>query len=403
MHILLVTYEFPPAMAIGGIASYMQHIATLLYRSGNRISVISATNDMRFAIVDRGFCINFLLPASDLSSFRKKALTVFEEYFDPASVDVIESPEVGACALNIKRQYPHIPLLVKVHTPGVLISKVSNSYKSIFKKLRYVAGSFRRGRFDLGYWNWKDLNKEQDSEYQICILADRLLSPSKALKKWLVQFWGLSSAKISVVPNPFTLNVSLTTAPLTERPKIICFVGKLTVLKGMYGFTPALRRLLEHHQDYRAVLAGRDEPISLNEPSMRAWMQVELGTVANRVEFAGLLTANEVQQLLIKSTVVVVPSLWENYPTVVLEAMAAGCAVAAANRGGIPEIITHKKNGMLFNPRSPASIFRSVDRLLKDESRRLDLAAAGRKQVEALNNESFESKVTSIYNEMLSE
>jgi glycosyltransferase involved in cell wall biosynthesis len=403
MHIVLVTYEFPPAMAIGGISSYMLHIAKLLYRSGYTVSVISATRDGEFSVVERGFCTNFLLPASSLSGFRQQALAVFEQYFNPEMVDVIESPEVGACALEIKRQYPQIPLLVKLHTPGVVISKVSNSYQSVFTKLRYVAGAFRRGRFDLGYWNRKDLNKERDPEYQICVLADRLLSPSKALKKWAIHFWGLPSEKIRLIPNPFTLNDALIAAPLSGRTKTICFVGKLTVLKGMYAFTPALRRLLKRYPDYRAVLAGRDEPISPTQTSMQTWMQDQLGSVADRVEFAGVLTADEVQQLVEKSTIAVVPSLWENYPNVLLEAMGAGCAVAAANRGGIPEIITHEQNGLLFNPKSSRNIFRVLNRLLTNEKYRLELAAAGRKRVEELNSASIQELITTEYKELNSD
>lgn len=402
MHIVLVTYEFPPAMATGGIGSYMLHVAKLLHRTGNKVSVISATKDEGGAVIERGFCSNFLVDASNLAGFRQEALAVFEQHFDPRSVDVIESPEVGACALEIKRRYPQIPLLVKLHTPGVVITKVSNSYQSVFTKLRYVAGAFRRGRFDLGYWNRKDLKKEHDPEYQICALADCLLSPSQALKKWATQFWELPANKIFIVPNPFTLDVALTAAPLGGRTKTICFVGKLTVLKGMYAFTPALRRLLERYPDYRAVLAGRDEPISSTEPSMQKWMQDQLGEVANQVEFTGVLTADGVQQLMASSTVAVVPSLWENYPTVVLEAMAAGCAVAAANRGGIPEIITHGRSGLLFNPRSSKDIFRVVDRLLADDSYRLELAAGGRKRVVELNSPALQELMTTIYKKMQS-
>lgn len=399
-HILLVSYEFPPEMAIGGIGSYMLHLAKLLHLSGNKVSVISATRNGEFRVTERESCTNFIVPSSNLAAFRQQAVVVFEKYFNPEFVDVIESPEVGACALEIKRRYPQIALIVKLHTPGVLISKVSNIYQSFFAKLRYVAGAFRRRRFDLGYWNKKDVNKECDPEYQICVLADRLLIPSQALKKWVIHFWGLPSEKIRLLPNPFTLDPVLISAPLNGRTKTICFVGKLTILKGMFAFTPALRRLLERYPDYKAVLAGRDEPISHTQTSMKKWMQEQLGEVANRVEFAGVLSVDAVQQLIIRSTVAVVPSLWENYPTVVLEAMAAGCAIAAANRGGIPEIILHEQNGLLFNPQSSRDIFRAVNRLLSNEKYRLELAAAGRKRVEELNSASLQELMSAAYNEM---
>lgn len=399
LHILLITYEFPPQMATGGIGSYMNHLAHLLYKNGKQVTVFSATTaHQQVEVVDRGFCINYLLPAMSTSVFRNKALEVFKTYIQSHTVDVIESPEVGACALEIKKAFPQTPLVVKMHTPGVLITKVSNIYQPLFTKLRFVAGALLKGKIDLGYWAKYDKNKLNDPEYIICEKADVLLSPSLALKKWAVDFWKIPSEKITVLPNPFTASPDLFQYPVERRTKQICFVGKLTVLKGMIAFTKAMKRILKVHPEYTLVLAGRDEMNPRSGSSMQQWMQQELNPFCNRIFFKGAVTANEVNLLLKQSDICVVPSLWENYPTVVLEAMAAGCAVAASNRGGIPEIITHHQNGLLFNPMKPASIFSAVHELIQDEAQRLQLAAMGRKRVAEENTtEQLAEKILMVY------
>lgn len=391
MHLLLVTYEFPPFMATGGIGSYMYHLAHVIAGKGHQVVVFSATQShTELTVLNKKDYINYLIPAANTVVFRTEVLKVFESYIQKYPVDVIESPEVGACALLVKEAYPFIPLVVKMHTPGVLITKISNTYQSVFSKLRYVAGAFLRGRFDLGFWSKVDLNKESNPEYQICQLADHLLSPSVALKNWVVHYWKLPEKKIKILPNPITAGEQLFSFPISNRPLTICFIGKLTVLKGMIAFARAIKEILLRHTDYKVIIVGRDEALSDAVPSMKAWLLNQLETVKNRVLITGAVEKEKVLEILSQSRVCVVPSLWENYPNVVLEAMAAGCAVAAANRGGIPEIIKDGKTGLLFNPLRPSSIFRAIDRLLKDEPKRLQLVAAAR---ETLYNYQYSTKL----------
>lgn len=397
MHVLLVSYEFPPAMATGGIGSYMHHLAYLLKSKGHQVSVISATQEKEEQIVNRGFCLNYLVPTTDQKKFPQLALNIFTKYFQPGEIDLIESPEVGACALDITNKYPDIPLLVKMHTPGVLITKVSNTYQPFFTKLRYVAGAFLRGRFDLGYWSRYDLNRDRNPEYMICTKARLILSPSAALKKWATVYWKLPEEKIQILHNPFIADEEMFKFPIDRTTKTICFVGKLTVLKGMITFAPALRKILELNPTYKAVIVGRDEPMSNDSVSMKEWMQSQLGKAVNRVRFTGALTGSEVKKELAGSCIAVIPSLWENYPTVVLEAMAAGCAVAASKKGGIPEIIQDRKNGLLFNPQKTKFIVQAIQELIADDRMRQQLALAGRLTIQHSNNEAFIEATERIY------
>lgn len=398
MHILLVTYEFPPAMATGGIGSYMYHLAHLLYNKGHKVSVISATNEKSEQITDAGFCMNYLIPAVGHEEFRHLALNCFERNFEPDTIDLLESPEVGACALAIALKYPDIPLLVKMHTPGVLITKISNSYQSLFTKLRFVAGALLRGRIDLGYWSNHDRNRNSDPEYIICQKANVVLSPSVALKKWAMSYWQLSSEKIRVIGNPFSADQDLFSYPISNRPKQICFIGKLSVLKGMFALTPAVKKILQEFPDYKFFFVGRDEWVSPEIPSMKKWMEARLENFKDRVVFTGALGKQSVKDVLVKSEICVVPSLWENYPTVILEAMAAGTAVVAADRGGIPEIIVHKKNGVLINALRSKEIATAITTLINDFSYRERIANEARMQLQ--KHKDLSEKLDELYTQV---
>jgi glycogen synthase len=401
LNILLISYEFPPEMATGGIGFYINHLATILTKAGHGVTVFSASNHhSEITIVKRYNCINYLIPAKGLETFRYQVLELFKSYILDNKVDVIESPEVGACALTIKEEYPGIPLIVKMHSPGVLITKVSNSYQPISKKLRFILGALKRGKIDLGYWSKQDKNRNTDPEFMICNKANYLLSPTLALKKWALNYWKINESKISVIPNPFSADDELYEFPIKNREKLICFVGKLTVLKGMISLTPAILTILENNPEYSIVFAGRDEAIAGEMTSMQAFMESKLKPVLNRVKFLGASDRKTVKDIYKTSQICVVPSLWENYPTVVLEAMSAGCALAASKRGGIPELIKDQKTGVLFNPLNSTSISTAIQFLIDNNSEREAITLCAREWVRA-NSKIVENQIVNAYNSIL--
>jgi len=367
MNIGLISYEFPPEMATGGIGTSMFNLAILLTRTGHKVAVFSGTlRDGCEPVIERENCTNYLIKSADNPEFRKKVVSVFKRVHRRLAFDIIESPETGACALAVKQTFPEIPLVVGLHTPGVMITKVNNTYLPLHVKLRYIFGSLIRGRLDLGYWARHDKNYLSDPEYQICKLATLITSPSEALRSWAISFWRLPSDKISIIPNPFYLKERTDKDLCKEKEKMILFVGKLSLLKGMVKFTKAIPAILKKHPDYNLVLVGRDEPLGHFGESTLKYMQEHLRPYLGRITFTGAIPHDEVLQLYRKASICVFPSLWENYPNVILEAMSCSCAVVASNKGGMPEIIRNKENGLLINPHKPQDISKQVCQLIEN-------------------------------------
>jgi glycosyltransferase involved in cell wall biosynthesis len=85
-----------------------------------------------------------------------------------------------------------------------------------------------------------------------------------------------------------------------------------------------------------------------------------------------------IRAAMASATLLALPSLEENLPMVILEAMAAGLPVAASHVGGIPDLITDRSTGILFNPGCPASICGAIRHLLDQPAEREQMAKAAR-------------------------
>lgn len=154
-------------------------------------------------------------------------------------------------------------------------------------------------------------------------------------------------------------------------PRLFC-PANISVRKNQVALVRALEPLAaerEFQVDFCGAAPG-DDP----------YVQQFLGLLGQRpwCRFAGLLNRDEVAQALARSAALVLPCIEDNCPMAVLEAMAAGLPVAAANVGGVPDLIQHGVTGLLFDPHKPESIRFAVARLLDNNEELSRFAAAAR-------------------------
>ncbi len=93
---------------------------------------------------------------------------------------------------------------------------------------------------------------------------------------------------------------------------------------------------------------------------------------------------NDVPALLKTADVLVLPSLWEGMPNVVLEAMAAGRAVIASAVEGSEDLVVPGETGWLIPPGDPEPLAAALLEAARDPQRRQSFGAAGRQRVEQL-------------------
>lgn len=98
--------------------------------------------------------------------------------------------------------------------------------------------------------------------------------------------------------------------------------------------------------------------------------------------YGGMLGRAELREEFRKASLIVLPSLEDNCPMVVLEAMASGVPVIAPNVGGVPDLIRDGENGLLINPLSADSMRSAVSRLLSNPELAARLVRQARKDAE---------------------
>ena len=137
----------------------------------------------------------------------------------------------------------------------------------------------------------------------------------------------------------------------------ILFVGRLAATKGINTLLKAATGL------NLAVYIVGDGPERLNI------LQYITDHKLSNIFMQGFKTKNEVYDLISKAKALICPSEWyENFPSVVIEAMSLKTPVIGARIGGIPELVVDEETGLLFEPANAADLRSNIQRLLADES-----------------------------------
>lgn len=196
--------------------------------------------------------------------------------------------------------------------------------------------------------------------------TDKIIAVSEAAKKSLERYLFLGRGKIEVINNGISLPQEInqeTTAQLKKKygldgKYIILNVGSMyTEQKGQIFALKSLNKLVKDYscQDLKLVLVG-------GQPK-KEWIDfVKENHLESFVDFPGYLPPEEVNKLYYVADLFILPSLWEGFPNVVLEAMAHGCPVVAADVGGIRELISNNDNGLIVKPKDDDSL---TDGILK--------------------------------------
>jgi len=378
MRIAFVTSEFPPETGKGGIGTYVDQASRMLAKAGCDVHVFAASQRRSADVLENDVHIHWVECAGP-REFQEAVVTPFEQQHRIRAFDVVESPEIHANAGGVKKQFPALPLVVRLHAPSWIVEHTKKKYNPLTTKLRPVIGALLRGRIDLGYWG--EYDAANDPDRQFAMMADSITAPSSIMKSWAVKHWGIDGNSIAVIPNPFVPPEEFLELPVPPRENIeVVFFGRLNVLKGLVNATRAMARILETHPACRFKVIGDDAAGPDQTITMREWMRARLTPYLERVEFSDGIAHDEIPAAIANANVALLPSLFESFSYTCAEAMAAGKAVVGSRGTGMQDLIAHESTGMLVDPENPDEIFAAVHRLLTDEdlTRRISLAARER-------------------------
>jgi glycogen(starch) synthase len=156
-----------------------------------------------------------------------------------------------------------------------------------------------------------------------------------------------------------------------EHPLRLLYMGRLERRKGIHNLIRALLSL--ERQDWTLTVLGRDTPTGPLGVSMRGRLELMLDGDP-RIRFLDHVPRERVLELVAEHDLCVVPSLWECWPNVVLEAYLRGRPVLATPTGGLVEMVRHGSSGFLTEGTDPESVAVALERILdgRDDLARLE-------------------------------
>jgi glycosyltransferase involved in cell wall biosynthesis len=379
MKIAYVTYEYPPDTPDGGIATYVRQAARVMAGRGHRVEVFAASRHREGTEEEEGGIVVHRVLEPDWGPFNGKIAPVFERRHGEVGFDVLEGPDHLARAEEIVRRVPGIPLVLKLHTPQAMLRRFDYPPVRGMKWVRTWAGALRRGKRP---WWYFDDDPDGVRERRHAREADELASPSTVLGGILSRRWGVDRALVSHVPNPFVPAAEMLAIPVETRTNRVTYVGRLEILKGMVELTRAIPAVLARVRGARFRIVGRTGPRSPVEGmSMVEWMRRELAAWGDRVEFVeGGVPPARIPAVLAETDVCVVPSRWDNFPNVCLEAMAAGRGVVGTRSGGMVDMLEGGW-GVLVGVNDHRALAGRMVEMLGDPDGRMRMGAAARRRV----------------------
>ncbi len=238
---------------------------------------------------------------------------------------------------------------------------------------------------------------------KICLRVDSVIAVSDDLASKLKRA-GVGAGRIRVVGNgvhtrfcPLDRQGARRELSLPSDAIVVLFVGLLVRAKGLSILLDAVEKVADPR--LLCALVG-DGP--LREELSRRAAEADF---APRVLFCGRRSSEEVPVWMNAADILVLPSLSEGRPNVVLEAQACGVPVIATDVGGTPELIDHGVNGHLVAPGDAESLANALTRVIGDEDYRSRLGRAARERVETSGHtwENAAEKTGQIYEEVMGE
>jgi glycogen(starch) synthase len=221
-------------------------------------------------------------------------------------------------------------------------------------------------------------------EQRMVRAADSVITCSAYMREHVADAFGIAAGRVAVIPNgidPDDLQ------PVADLPrlraqfaapgeKLVLLVGRLVYEKGFHLALDAMPGLIERIGGVRFLVAGSGTAEAELKAQARELGLMEHGT------FIGWTGDDVLHSLYRIADLCVVPSIYEPFGLVALEAMASGCPCIVADTGGLREVVPGgQRVGLRFRARDSASLARMASRLLDDDALRDRLVAQAREHV----------------------
>ena len=378
MKVLMVSWEYPPVV-IGGLGRHVHHLSTALAAAGHEVVVLSrrpsGTDPSTHPSSDEiNEDVRVVAAAQDPHEFTfAKDMMAWTLAIGHAMV------RTGLSLKGTSSDHPWRPDVVHAHDwlvahPAVALSEfydvpmVSTVHATeAGRHSGWVSGSLSRQVHAVESW----LVRESDS----------LITCSASMRDEITELFGPGLAEVTVIRN----GIDAARWPFAERrrhgvaggPPELLFVGRLEYEKGVHDAIAALPRIRRAHPGTTLTIAG--------DGTQQDWLveQARKHRVLKATRFVGRLDHAELLAALHRADAAVLPSHYEPFGLVALEAAAAGTPLVTSNIGGLGEAVINGETGMSCPPRDVARLAEAVGAVLDDPAAAQRRARAARERLTA--------------------
>jgi D-inositol-3-phosphate glycosyltransferase len=247
-------------------------------------------------------------------------------------------------------------------------------------------------------------------EHRLARQADRIVCASQHEKHLLARLYDADPEHVAVVPCGVDLDLfqpqdkeaarRALGLPLAGDERIILFVGRIEPLKGIDILIGAAAQLGDE-SDFHVLIVGGDKH-SRQQVSRLQELASDLG-IGERVCFLGAIDHEQLPLYYNAADVCVVPSFYESFGLVALEAMACGTPVVASRVGGLTGTVRDGETGYLISWRCPEPFAERLELLLGNDALRRRFGEAAREVVERYRWANVAEAMVALYRELLGE
>lgn len=359
-----IAWEYPP-LVYGGLGRHVHALTVAQAAAGHDVVVITDQHDDApdDSVVDGVRVIR---------EGRKPALP-FEPEFLLRIVTALDESLAASAARHLRDFAPEV-----IHCHDWMTTRAGlTASAAAGVPLVATIHATEWGRHQ-GYLH-SEISRNVDSvERFLAQSADGLIACSAAMRAEIATQFGVAPDVITVIPNGVDTDIWHTSMQRKDQARrrwapngpLLTYSGRLEAEKGIFTMLDAMPQVLSEHPRARLVVAGNGGQSHHFDHDI-----VERG-LAGSVVRSGWLPEADLRALVGSADAALVPSLYEPFGLVALEAMALGAPVICARTGGLVDIVDDGVTGLLFEPGNPTDLAAAIDRTLNDPAAAADRAAA---------------------------
>ena len=289
----------------------------------------------------------------------------------------------GIAAKELKKQW-NIPIVQMFHTLGVMKQRVAREEEE-------VEGQYRL-----------------DGELEVLNIADRIIAATPAEYAQLQWLYGAATDKIVVIPPGVDMSRFYPIPPdeakefigVNPCQKVLLFVGRIEPLKGIDTLMKAIALLRDQGLEVCLSIIGGDPDLNLEvqsaEMARLKAIREDIG-LSDQIGFLGKRAQDTLPYYYSAAEAVVVPSHYESFGMVALEAMACGTPVVASQVGGLAFLVKDGETGFTVPANNAQLLADKLKILLGDSELRAEMGQKAFAEAQSYSWEIIAQKMSALY------